>query len=268
MSQDFTGKVAVVTAAGAGIGRACALELAGRGAAVVVGELDGSLADQVVAEIESAGGAAVAAPMDATRAEDIKRTLALAESTYGGLDVLINVVGGTRFFGSVEQASEQEWNITIDTNLNTVYRCSKYAIPLLRARGGGAIVNTSSAAGILPSNNNAAYAAAKGGINNLTRAMAVDCAADKIRVNAIMPGMMLTPRIKGWLELNPEYDDMGTSFCPLGRAGEPEEAAKLAAFLASDAAGYITGAVIPIDGGYSAGKTAELMAKGTTGNTA
>ena len=266
--SDYTGKVVLVTAAGAGIGRESALEFGRRGASVVVGELDKKLGDQTAADIVAANGQAVATVMDATDVTDIKRALALAESTYGGLDILVNVCGGTRFFGTVEEASEDEWNITIDTNLNTVYRCSKYAIPMLRARGGGVIINTSSVGAILPGNRKAAYSAAKGAINTLSRAMAVDCAPDKIRVNAIMPGMMLSPRILGWMETNPGFEDMGEQFCPWGRAGEPAEAAKLIAFLASDDAGYITGALVPIDGGYAAGKQAELMAKGETGNTA
>jgi len=266
--SDYAGKVILVTAAGAGIGRECALEFGRRGASVVVGELAADLAEQTTADIQHAGGTAVASVMDATKVTDIQKTLALAKSEYGGLDILINVVGGTRFFGTVEEATEDEWNITIDTNLNTVYRCSKYAIPMLRARGGGVIINTSSVAGVLPGNRNAAYSAAKGAINTLSRAMAVDCAADKIRVNAIMPGMMLSPRILGWMETNPGFENMGEEFCPWGRAGEPAEAAKLIAFLASDDAAYITGALVPIDGGYAAGKQAELMAKGETGNTA
>ena len=135
--SDYTGKVVLVTAAGAGIGRESALEFGRRGASVVVGELDEKLGDQTAADIVAANGQAVATVMDATDVTDIKRALALAESTYGGLDILVNVCGGTRFFGTVEEASEDEWNITIDTNLNTVYRCSKYAIPMLRARGGG-----------------------------------------------------------------------------------------------------------------------------------
>jgi len=220
--SDYTGKVVLVTAAGAGIGRECALELGRRGASVVVGELDAQLSEQTAADITTAGGSAVAAVMDATNVADIQAALALAEFTFGGLDVLVNVCGGTRFFGTVEEATEDEWNITIDTNLNTVYRCSKYAIPMLRARGGGVIINTSSVAGVLPGNRNAAYSAAKGAINTLSRAMAVDCAPDKIRVNAIMPGMMLSPRILGWMETNPGFEDMGEQFCPWGRAGEAD----------------------------------------------
>ncbi|MBV1960929.1 MAG: SDR family oxidoreductase [Immundisolibacteraceae bacterium] len=262
--SDYTDKVVLVTAAGAGIGRECALEFGRRGAYVVVGELDESLAIQTAADIVETGGRAVATKMDATDVADIKTALALAESTFGGLDVLVNVCGGTRYFGTVEEATEEEWNITIDTNLNTVYRCSKYAIPMLRKRGGGVIINTSSVAGVLPGSSNAAYAAAKGAINTLSRAMALDCAADNIRVNAIMPGMMLSPRIMGWIENNPGFENMGEEFCVLGRAGQPAEAAKLIAFLASDDAAYITGALVPIDGGYAAGKQADLMDKGHT----
>ncbi|MBL4622070.1 MAG: SDR family oxidoreductase [Immundisolibacteraceae bacterium] len=262
--SDYTDKVVLVTAAGAGIGRECALEFGRRGAAVVVGELNEELAIQTAADIAESGGSAIATQMDATNVPDIQRALALAESTYGGLDVLVNVCGGTRYFGTIEQATEEEWSITIDTNLNTVYRCSKYAIPLLRKRGGGVIINTSSVAGVLPGSSNAAYAAAKGAINTLTQAMALDCAVDKIRVNAIMPGMMLSPRILGWIENNPGFENMGEQFCVMGRAGNPEEAAKLVGFLASDDASYITGALVPIDGGYSAGKQADLMDKGHT----
>lgn len=266
--SDYQGKVVLITAAGAGIGRECALEFGRRGASVVVGELEVAAGKQTADDISAAGGVAVASTMDATNIADIQQALDLAQSTYGGLDVLVNVCGGTRFFGTVEEATEDEWMITIDTNLNTVYRCSKHAIPMLRARGGGVIINTSSVGGVLPGSRNAAYSAAKGAINTLTRAMAIDFAADKIRVNAIMPGMMMTPRIQGWLDSNPGFENMGEEFCAWGRAGEPAEAAKLVAFLASDDAGYITGALVPIDGGYAAGKQAELMDKGETGNQA
>jgi NAD(P)-dependent dehydrogenase (short-subunit alcohol dehydrogenase family) len=138
----------------------------------------------------------------------------------------MNVVGGTRFPRRADEMLEEEWQATINTNLHSVFRCVKAVVPQMRKRGGGAIVNTSSGAGLMPSNRNVGYAAAKGAVNNLTKAMALDYAKDNIRVNAILPGMMLSPRIRGWMSSNPGFANMGDGICPLGRPGEPVEAAR------------------------------------------
>lgn len=265
MELKFADKVAVVTAAGQSIGYETARLLAQAGAKVAVCELDAVKCQAAVEAIHKVGGIATAHVIDATDQTQIDAMVAQVVEQWGGIDLLMNVVGGTRYPRRVDEMLEQEWQITINTNLHSVFRCVKAIVPQMRRRGGGAIVNTSSGAGVMPSNRNVAYAAAKGAVNNLTKAMAMDYAKDNIRVNAILPGMMLSPRIKGWMQHNPDFGDMGAGICPLGRAGEPEEAANAALFLLSDAASYITGALLPVDGGAVAGQYIEFMESGDTG---
>lgn len=265
MTHDFTGKVAIVTAAGQSIGFETARLLALAGARVAVCELDADKCRQAAQAITDAGGVAAAYPLDATDQAQIDAMVADVAARWGGIDLLMNVVGGTRFPRRVDEMLEAEWQATLDTNLNSVFRCVKAVVPQMRRRGGGAIVNTSSGAGLMPSNRNVGYAAAKGAVNNLTKAMALDYARDSIRVNAILPGMMLSPRIRGWMAGNPEFANMGDGICPLGRAGEPVEAARAAVFLLSDGASYITGALLPVDGGAVAGQYIAFMEQGDTG---
>ena len=265
MEQRFDNKVALVTAAGQSIGFETARLLAEAGAKVAVCELDEVNCVAAAKAICDAGGVADAYPVDATDQQQVNDMVAKIVANWGGIDLLMNVVGGTKFPRRVDEMLEEEWQITINTNLNSVFRCVKAVIPEMRKRGGGAIVNTSSGAGLMPSNRNVGYAAAKGAVNNLTKAMAMDYAKDNIRVNAILPGMMLSPRVKGWMASNDCFANMGDGICPLGRAGEPEEAARAAIFLLSDDASYITGALLPVDGGAVAGNYIEFMESGDTG---
>jgi len=265
MEQRFDNKVALVTAAGQSIGFETARLLAEAGAKVAVCELDEASCHAAAKAICDAGGTAVAYPVDATDQLQINDMVAKIVADWGGIDLLMNVVGGTKFPRRVDEMLEEEWQITINTNLHSVFRCVKAVLPEMRKRGGGAIVNTSSGAGLMPSNRNVGYAAAKGAVNNMTKAMAMDYAKDNVRVNAILPGMMLSPRVKGWMESNDGFANMGDGICPLGRAGEPEEAARAAVFLLSDDASYITGALLPVDGGAVAGQYIEFMETGDTG---
>lgn len=265
MEQRFDNKVALVTAAGQSIGFETARLLAEAGARVAVCELDEASCHAAAKMINDAGGSAVAYPVDATDQQQINDMVAKIVADWGGIDLLMNVVGGTKFPRRVDEMLEEEWQITINTNLHSVFRCVKAVLPEMRKRGGGAIVNTSSGAGLMPSNRNVGYAAAKGAVNNMTKAMAMDYAKDNIRVNAILPGMMLSPRVKGWMESNAGFANMGDGICPLGRAGEPHEAARAAVFLLSEDASYITGALLPVDGGAVAGQYIEFMESGDTG---
>lgn len=265
MEQRFDNKVALVTAAGQSIGFETARLLAEAGARVAVCELDEASCHAAAKTINDAGGTAVAYPVDATDQQQVNDMVAKIVADWGGIDLLMNVVGGTKFPRRVDEMLEEEWQITINTNLHSVFRCVKAVLPEMRKRGGGAIVNTSSGAGLMPSNRNVGYAAAKGAVNNMTKAMAMDYAKDNIRVNAILPGMMLSPRVKGWMESNVGFANMGDGICPLGRAGEPHEAARAAVFLLSEDASYITGALLPVDGGAVAGQYIEFMESGDTG---
>jgi NAD(P)-dependent dehydrogenase (short-subunit alcohol dehydrogenase family) len=183
----------------------------------------------------------------------MSRAVAAALDSYGRVDALFNVAGAS-LPRRVDEMDDDDWYRMIDINLTSVYRCSKAVIPELRRAGGGSIVNVSSTAGLLAENRCAAYSAAKGGVLLLTKNMAMDYAADSIRVNAICPGSTMTPRIREYLDRVPGHDSMIDELCPMQRFAEPAEIARPAVFLASDAASYITGAVLAVDGGLTAGK--------------
>lgn len=249
-SARFAGKVAVVTAAGAGIGRAIALEWAQGGGTAVVTDKNQQAADQTARD---AGAQALALEVDVTRLDRIQDMVAQTVRRFGGIDALFNVAG-INMLKNVEEASDEEWRSIMDTNLTSVYRCSKYAIPELRKRGGGAIVNVASTAGIAAENRCAAYSASKAAIVMLTRNMALDFAKDRIRVNALCPGATMTPRIEANIaKRDPKHEQALMNLIPTKRRADPAEIARAAVFLASDDASYITGATLVVDGGLTAG---------------
>jgi NAD(P)-dependent dehydrogenase (short-subunit alcohol dehydrogenase family) len=249
----FAGRTAIVTAAGAGIGEAIAREWGLGGGRTVVGDIDQASAQRVAAEICDDGGQAVGMQMDVNQSNAINSVIETALATFGGsIDALFNVAGAS-LAKRVDEMDDADWYRVLDLNLTSIYRCSKQVIPLMRNKGGGAIVNISSTAGVMAENRCSAYSAAKGGVLLLTRNMAMDYAADGIRVNAVCPGSTMTPRIKAWLERHPGHDDLMDRICPMKRYARPEEIAKPAVFLASDDASYITGASLVVDGGLTAG---------------
>jgi len=244
------GKVAVITAAGAGIGRAIALAWVHDGGRALVSDKDGQAAERCAREL---GGNALALAADVTDTDAVAAMIAHAVHRFGGIDTLFNVAG-INMLKNVEQASEAEWRSVIDTNLTSVYRCSKYAIPEMRKRGGGVIVNVASTAGITAENRCAAYSASKAAIVMLTRNMALDFAKDNIRVNALCPGATLTPRIEANMaKRDPKHEQALMDLIPLKRRADASEIAKAAVFLASDDASYITGTTLVVDGGLTAG---------------
>jgi meso-butanediol dehydrogenase / (S,S)-butanediol dehydrogenase / diacetyl reductase len=248
--NDFAGKVAFITGAGAGIGRAIAIEWARRGGTPIVTDLVADLARDTAAEIEKSGGRrAHAMALDVKRRDDIRDAIAAAARLGPGIDALFNVAG-TNLPKNVEEIEDEEWGSIIETNLTSIYRCSKHAIPEIRKRGGGAIVNIASIAGVMGENRCSAYSASKGGVVLLTRNMAMDFAVDNIRVNAVCPGSTRTPRIEEYWR---RAGQQGVATCPMKRYAEPEEIALPAVFLASSGASYITGAALVVDGGMTAG---------------
>lgn len=247
--DGIRGKVAFITGGGAGIGRAIALEWARRGGIPAISDMNGAAAVQALAD---AGGSGEAMQLDVTQGEAIRESIAQVAARRGGIDVLFNVAG-TNLPKNVEEIAEAEWYRILDTNLTSVYRCSHHAIPLLRQRGGGAIVNVASIAGIMAENRCSAYSASKGAVVMLTRNMAMDFARDNIRVNAVCPGATLTPRIESYMANQPEHRREMEEMCPMKRFARPEEIAAPAVFLASAAASYITGASLVVDGGLTAG---------------
>lgn len=248
-SDGIAGKTAFVTGAGAGIGRAVALNWAALGGRAIVTDIDEAAANSVREEL---GEGHLAFQLDASRRESIGQAFAEAMAAAGGIDTLFNVAG-VNMPRNVEEIEEDDWLRLIDTNLNSVYRCSRLVIPEMRARGGGAIVNIASIAGIMAENRCSAYSASKGGVVMLTRNMAMDFAKDNIRVNAVCPGATLTPRIESYVASDPRHKAEMEEMCPMGRFARPEEVAGPAVFLASDAASYITGASLVVDGGVTAG---------------
>jgi len=251
----LTGKVALITGAATGIGRASALLFARVGARVALVDARGPELERTVADVRAVGGDVVSGVADLSRPESGGVTVETAMRAFGRLDVLLNNAGvGTMVVGgTVETISMEHWDLAQDVNVRAMYLVSRAAIPHLRAAGGGAIVNVASVSAFRgtverPTH---AYAASKGAVLSLTRAMAASYGRDRIRVNAICPGTIRT-RLTADIVERVERDAKEGHGIPLGRVGEPEDIAQCALFLASDAASFISGAHIVVDGGAMA----------------
>jgi NAD(P)-dependent dehydrogenase (short-subunit alcohol dehydrogenase family) len=248
---NFAGKVAFVTGAGSGIGRAAALAFAHEGANVVVADISEQNSQETARLIEEMGGHALAVRCDVTRAEDVKAALDKTIEVFGRLDAAFNNAGVEQRAAAVADFEEDEWNRIMDVNVRGVFLCMKYQIPLLLKQGGGAIVNTSSGAGVIGIKGGGAYAASKHAIIGLTKSAALDYAAQNIRVNAVAPGYIATSMMdrftggtaEGWAKITAEE--------PIGRAGKPEEIADAVIYLCSDAASFIVGHTLVADGGQT-----------------
>lgn len=250
----LSGKVAFITGGGTGIGRACAALFAREGAQVVVSSRRSEPLRSVVREIEDGGGQALAVASDVTKRESVESALSGAVEYFGRLDVVVNNAGAV-VVADVDHTSDTEWQHVIDVNLTGAFFVSRAALPLLRKAGGGSIINIGSALGLVARKQRAAYCASKFGMTGLTKAMALDHAHEKIRVNCICPTIVETELgMQSIAKLaDPEAERRRrSSEIPLGRMGKPEDVANMAVYLACDESEWVTGAAFPLDGGFTA----------------
>jgi len=248
--RRFEGKVALITGGGSGLGRASAIRLASEGAAIAIADISPEGGRETCSQIEEIGGKAVFISADVTKSADAERMVAETVKELGRLDVLFTSAG-VGAGGTVVDTDEEYWDRVVNLDLKGVYLSAKFAIPEMRKVGGGAIVNISSIGG-RRGISGASFAAAKGGVINLTRQMAIAHARENIRANCICPGYIATPIIQRILD-DPEALKRVSARHPMGRIGKAEEVAAAVAFLASDEASFITGAILAVDGGYLAG---------------
>jgi NAD(P)-dependent dehydrogenase (short-subunit alcohol dehydrogenase family) len=244
----FNGRVALVTGGGSGIGRASALGFAQEGAAVAVVDIDEHGGAGTVAEIEDSGGRAIFVPADVTRAADAETMVARAVSAFGRLDFAHNNAGITGPGAPTADYREADWDRVIAVNLKSVFLSMKYELPEL-VKQGGAIVNTSSGAGLIGFAGLPAYVASKHGVIGLTKAAALEYAAAGVRINAVCPGSTRTAMLEAFMGGDPKMEKAMASGTPLSRLARPGEIAAAVVWLCSDAASFVIGAALPVDGG-------------------
>jgi NAD(P)-dependent dehydrogenase (short-subunit alcohol dehydrogenase family) len=254
---ELDGKVALVTGGSLGIGRATARRLAQAGAAVVLCGHDDASVEDALAELRGAGLEVDGRRADVASSAEVEGLVRLAVERYGGVDILVNSAGIQRY-GTVVDTSEELWDEVLGVNLKGMFLAAKHCVPELRRRGGGAIVNVASVQSFAVQGSVAAYAASKGGVIALTKAIAVDHAAENIRCNAVCPGSVDTPMLRSAADLfkgDRSEDELirawGRSH-PLGRVARTEEVAEAIAFLASERSSFVTGAELKVDGGLLA----------------
>ena len=254
MSGLFEGKVALVTGAGGGIGRATALAFAREGARVVVSDVPGGGGEETARLVADAGSGAVHVACDVTRTAEVEALVAAAVDAFGRLDCAHNNAGVEGAYARIADCDEEDFDRTCAVNLKGVYLCLKAEIARMLGTGaGGAIVNTASVAGVEGAKNLPAYVASKHGVMGLTRTAALEYATRGIRVNAVCPGPIRTRMLESIMEENPRMEPAMIAAVPMRRLGAPEEIAEAVVWLCSDRASYVTGQGLVVDGGFTAG---------------
>ncbi len=249
MSQPLEGKVTIVTGAGSGIGRAAARLFHAAGASLTLVDRDEAGLRETA---ESIDGDVLTAVADISHAAEVQAAVAATLERHGRLDCAFNNAGVDSFQWAVAELPDEEWRRVIEIDLTGVFLCMKHEIVAMRASGGGAIVNTSSGLGLVAVANQSAYVAAKHGVLGLTKAAALEYVREGIRVNAVCPGIIRTPMAERGIAGNPAVEEALARIQPIGRLGEPDEVASAALFLLTDAASFITGEALAVDGGYLA----------------
>jgi len=250
----LSGKVALITGGGTGIGRAIALAYAREGASVAVAGRRLERLREVINEVHKQDGAGLAMECDVTRVRDVERAVKGTVERFGRVNVLVNNAG-TLHVSTVEGISEEEWDRVMTVNVKGPFLMSRAVLPEFRKCGGGVIVNLGSVLGLVAVKDRAAYCASKGGVTMLTKAMALDHAHENIRVNCICPSIVETELVKGVFDQSEQGQALRkarVATIPLGRIGQPADVAEMAVFLASEESSWLTGTAIPLDGGVTA----------------
>jgi NAD(P)-dependent dehydrogenase (short-subunit alcohol dehydrogenase family) len=252
MAQGLGGKVALVTGGASGIGRSTAMAFSRKGAKVVVADINSEGGKKTIHLIKEKSGNAIFVKCDVSKAKDVEAMVKKTVNNYGRLDYAFNNAGVAVMKSTVD-CTEEEWNHIMDVNLKGVWLCMKYEIPQMLKQGYGAIVNTSSLSGLIGQQGHSPYTASKHGVIGLTKVAALDCAKAGIRVNAVCPGGIPTPMLEPVLA-DPKIKDFILKALPIGRLGRPEEIAEAVLWLCSEAASFVTGVALPVDGGGVVGK--------------
>ncbi|MCS6925501.1 MAG: SDR family oxidoreductase [Candidatus Binatia bacterium] len=252
MAGQLDGKIALVTGGSSGIGRAAALAFAQEGAKVVVADVMVEGGQETVRLLTAAGGHGLFVKTDVSRAAEVEAVIKQTVATYGRLDCAFNNAGVEGAFVSTTEYPEADWDRVLAINLTGVWLCMKYEIAQMLQQGGGAIVNTASGAGLVGVPNLSAYVASKHGVIGLTKTAALEYAKAGIRVNAVCPGVIQTPMVARLTSSRPDLSEALVAAEPMGRTGRPEEVAAAVVWLCSDAASFVTGHALSVDGGYVA----------------
>lgn len=249
--MNFDGKVAVVTGAGSGIGQACACGFASLNAAVAVLDVDPISGENTAERIRQQGGTAAFFAVDVSAASSVERAMCEVVAYFGCIDVLAHCAG-IQSYGTAESTAEHDWRRTLAVDLDGAFHVSKYAIPMMKKRGGGSIVITGSTQSLVAHRNSAAYVTSKHAVVGLVRSIALDFAASNIRANCVLPGAIDTPMLRWSAERDPNPEHVIEAchkLALLGRMGIPEEVANVIVFLSSSLASYVTGTTVVVDGG-------------------